>query len=130
MRSSPFTPTMLLCIFFSPLTTPVAHSSFGDFGSPKSLFEVEYKKVKANTQAYALSYLNNVGEPTSHDDSEVITVFLLYDTGLELQLNKTDDETDLTDVQYTNVDKVYAAMNDTAPRNPTFELIEVEEILC
>lgn len=63
-------------------------------------FKVKYIKGKANKQVDALLRLNTVSESFPHDYSDCIPVFLLEETGIEMEFNRFTDEGDFTDVEY------------------------------
>lgn len=51
-------------------------------------------------------------ETITHDDSDNIPVFILEDSNLELELNRSPHQVDFIDVEYAEVDEVYAKMDE------------------
>jgi len=92
-------------------------------------FEVKYKKGKINTQADALSRLVTTGETIPHDDNDDIPVFELDLVNAELELNRSPEDVDFIDVQYAEIDELYAGIESPTTSPTSFKPIETEEIL-
>lgn len=90
-------------------------------------FGVKYKKGHANSQVNALSRLHAMSETISHDSNDDIPVFDLQIVNVELELNKTKDDTDLIDSQYAEIDEAYVAMDDQASPSFTIEPIGIDK---
>lgn len=56
--------------------------------------------------------LNAESETITEFDTNEITVFLLGETNLELELNRSPDEIDFIDVEYNEVDELYATVDE------------------
>lgn len=75
-----------------------------------------------------MSRLYTTGETIPHDDDDDIPVFELDLVNVELELNKSPDHVDFIDVQYTEVDELYAGIKTPIPTN-NFEPIVEKELL-
>lgn len=65
-------------------------------------------------------------ETIPHDDNDEISLFLLHWDNLELEHNKTANELEFIDVEYTKVHDLYGTMDVPSPLSINFELVEVE----
>lgn len=70
-----------------------------------------------------------MSEPFYHDENDDMPVFHLEVLDVEIELKKSNDDTDFIFFQYGEVNKAYSAMDDPAPPSSTFELIGMDEIL-
>lgn len=75
-------------------------------------FKVKYKKAKANTQADALRRLKNLTETITHDYKDDISVFLLDETNLKPELNRSPDEVGFLDVERNDIEQLYAKLDE------------------
>lgn len=92
-------------------------------------FEVKYIKGKANMPSDVLSILKIVSETITQNDTGEILVFLLDDTNLELQLNRSSYEVQFIDVKFNKVDELYATFDKPRPPTSNLEPIGVEDLL-
>lgn len=107
----------------------VADLSGGACASPDLTSKSTTKKGKINTQADALSHLVTTSETIADDDNDYIPVFLLELVNVALEPNKTPDDVDFIDVQYADIDEVYASMDDPTPPATKFHPIGTEKLL-
>lgn len=70
-----------------------------------------------------------IGEKVPHDDNDDILVFELDKVRVELGSNRNPNVVDLIDSKLAAMDKLYPAVDDTAPTNFNAETIGVEGFL-
>ena len=69
------------------------------------------------------------GETIPHDDNDDIPVFELDLVNNELELNRYPEDVDFIEVQYAEIDELYAGIESPSTSPTSFKPIETEEIL-